>query len=126
MSERSIHGVLVKPLAEQHDTDGILIDPAGVRFDPTKEFPLLVEFDTGREPVGRGYVRRNEDGSLEFVGTVGDLPLADVRLAIGVRADKGYRHRPDRPDIVTESDLMGVSLTWTHQDPDQPAAVIDG
>jgi hypothetical protein len=124
-----IRGVLLKQLPQQADRDGLRIDPAGVRFDPSTWLPITSNFDHSLPPVGRGRVHREADGSLVVEGelfswpseqAVEDDQVPPFRLAIGVVI-------PDdvpRPGIAHESDLMSIALTASHQDPTQPPIVI--
>lgn len=109
-------GVLLKPLADQHDLDARYIDPAGVEFDPERDYPISVEFNDLIPPVGRGRVSQAEDGSLVVEGEIfGNLfrghNTGPRKLAIGVRA----KHAPD------QTELFAIALARLHQDPDQPS-----
>ena len=118
MNERlAFRGTLVRPLADQGDRSHNHIDPAGVRFDPETDYPIHVEFDYSKPPVGFGRVSRAEDGSLRVEGEIspGQHPW---QLAIGVYSRKSLRTR-DR-HVIEESDILSISLTDRHDDPDQP------
>lgn len=115
------HGVLLKPLANQHDRDGYLIDPQGVTFDPDKDYAISPDFDPRKLPVGRARVRRAEDGSLEAYGTLEKWPGA--KLAIGVSYG---RVRPlPTPGIVEKSQLMELGATLAHVDLEQPSVAYE-
>lgn len=108
-------GVLLKPLDQQQDLDGLTIDPAGVTFSD-EEIPIFRNFsyDVPKDVLGKGRVSRAEDGSLVVEGEITqELPGFD-KLAIGIRADV-----IERP-ICRFSDLMAVSFTSEHADPTQP------
>ena len=117
-------GVLLKPLDQQGDRDGSLIDPAGVQFDAEAWVPILRDF--GYMPddlLGRGKVHREEDGSLVVDGELFDIVRwghdTQHKLAIGVVAQSPGQ------GVIHESTLMrSIALVAEHQDPTQPPIVI--
>lgn len=114
-------GTLIKPLDQQHDTDEFYIDPKGVSFED-KDMPLWANFDYSvpKSVLGHGRVVVQEDGGLGFEGELNESGEAFVgrQLAVGVRVAEG--ERDSHPNMVRVSELMAVSLTEHHQDPDQP------
>lgn len=117
-------GVLLKPLDRQFDQDFVHIDPQGVRIYEDA-VPLVIEFDNSKI-IGQCHVSRAEDGSLVVDGTIFDeAPLDDMKLAIGVRARESIRNRTkDQQVTLAECDLMAISLTRHHVDPEQPAITV--
>jgi hypothetical protein len=122
-----MRGVLVRPLADQGDRNGALVDPAGVAFIEGRDYPLCIEFDYERA-VGYGVVTREEDGSLTAAGEIVYLdPQAakGLRLAAGVAFDPAdvlagvVGHSGRR--VVARSRLNAIGLTANHADPGQPA-----
>ena len=107
-------GTLLKPLDQQHDIDADYIDPAGVMFDPRREFPIFLNFDFTLL-VGHGKVERRADGGLIVKGRLSGPVDGLQRLAIGVDV-----RRINRQGITTASDLRAIALTQHHADPDQP------
>ncbi len=108
-------GTLLKPLDQQHDIDGEYIDPIGVRFDPNWTWPVHLDFDLRRPPIGTAKVSRRADGGLVVDGDLAaPVPMAS-KLAISVRV---ARHT--KGGITTLSDLAAIGITDRHADPDQP------
>jgi hypothetical protein len=117
-------GTLVRPLADQGDRDGLLIDPAGVEFVEGRDYPVTAEFDLAA-PLGYAVVSRAEDGSLVAAGEIVYAEAADVkglRLAAGaVIAAHTERILPGvRGRVVTSCRLNAIGLTPNHSDPGQP------
>lgn len=124
-----ITAVLVRPLAEQADRDGWHIDPAGVKFDPDKDYIIWREFsyNVPDDVVGHGRVRRREDGALVVDGELtidlndqireGRLPFS---LAIGVMTDGPGSRSREPGGVCSASSLMSIGFTAKHSDPDQP------
>jgi len=116
-------GVLLQPLAEQHDTDGYNIDPNGVQFDPERRYEVTNSFDL-KDILGYATVRRTEDGTLIATGDA-QFPVdmftepQKIALAIGVRSDKA--EWPKGKGVVKDSVLWVLGATWNHVDPSQPA-----
>lgn len=117
-------GVLVKPLADQGDRDGHLIDPKGVTFE---EGPIQIWRNFSYQIddlLGKGTLSRADDGSIVVKGELNAIGTAHVRggldrLAVGLRVDKMI-HRRRGASIARASTVFGVSLTKEHQDPEQP------
>lgn len=118
-----VRGTLMLPLADQHDRDGVFLDPAVVQFDPEVDYPVTVEFNHAHPPVGRVRVSRAEDGSLVATGEIFDVSFLaehnhDPRaFAVGVAVQTVGK---DRVPILNQAELYEVALTRQHQDPSQP------
>jgi hypothetical protein len=125
MTITHFEAVLLKPLDQQADRDGSLIDPAGVRFDPDATYPIFREFNYSvpDDVVGSGRVSRAPDGALVVSGVL----LIDVNaqieegrfpysLAIGISTDFESGKLPTIP----KSDLTSIGFTAKHIDPTQP------
>jgi hypothetical protein len=111
-----VRGILIKPLEEQHDADGMKIDPAGVTFDADKWYSILPEFRYDTVPVGRGKVSRAEDGAL----------MVDAEMFIDFSGPRyfafgGSVKKAELETGIREAELMSIGLTENHADPDQPA-----
>lgn len=113
------HGVLVKPLEDQHDRN-YHIDPAGVKFDPDFDYPLHFEFDFD-QPIGTVRVYRDDDGSLTVEGET-TIEKDKFVAAIGCVATD-YLVFPNKPGLVRSSELRDVALTRHHADPTQPKVI---
>lgn len=125
---KEFSGVLLKPVDQQGDRDGTLIDPAGVSFDPDEWVPIWRGFSYAIEDwLGRGKISRAEDGTLVVTGELVDSAPLDPkkempwRLAIGVIADK-VDHEPGA--VLRDSRLMSIAFTTNHSDPTQPPIVV--
>lgn len=115
-------GTLVRPLAEQADRDGRLIDPDGVAFEPGRDYPLFIDFDMDAEPSGWAVLERGP-GGITAEGEITGAGFEDVkglRLAVGV----AFRTEDVLPGlngrVIATCRLNGVSLTPNHADPGQP------
>lgn len=125
MTARAFRGVLVKPLADQHDHD-YYIDPAGVDLLSGQVF-ITNNFEG--KAVGTGTVIRR-DGALVVEGVLTDegakLALRGAnKLAIGVVVDKRVRQQQDLGGVVRKCRIVQAALTKDHADPDQPAIEFD-
>ena len=115
-------GVLIRPLADQGDRDGALIDPAGVAFIEGRDYPVTAEFDYDK-PLGYARVSRAEDGSLIAEGEIVYADWADVkglRLAAGVAFDSAYARPVPQGRAAMRCRLNAIGLTPRHSDPGQP------
>jgi hypothetical protein len=109
-----VRGILIKPLEEQHDADGMKIDPAGVTFDAEKWYSILPEFRFDAVPVGRGKVSRAEDGAL----------MVDAEMFIDLPTPRYFAFGGSLHELekgIREAELMSIGLVAKHTDPDQPA-----
>ncbi len=115
-------GTLVRPLSDQADRDGLLIDPAGVQFIEGRDYPLLAEFDYAK-PLGYAVVSRADDGSLTAAGAIvyaeGEA-VAGLRLAAGIAFDPADAMTGTHGRVVSSCRLNAVALTASHSDPGQP------
>lgn len=116
-------GVLLKPLDQQADRDGDRIDPAGVEFDPEREYAIFVDFNYLKPPLGHGRISRDPDGSLVVSGEMDDFinvrkeEAPPLTFAIGVALDSADRH----DDIIHRCSVMSaIGVTAKHADPTQP------
>lgn len=115
-------GTLVRPLADQGDRDGTLIDPAGVQFVEGRDYPVTAEFDLDK-PLGYAVVSRAEDGSLTAAG---EIVYADWEAVRGLRLAAGIAARGEdilpgvRGRVVAACRLNAIGLTPNHSDPGQP------
>jgi hypothetical protein len=64
-------GTVLLPIEQQ--SDKAPFDPDNLHFDPTVEYPVLVNFNSAAAPVGLGHFERTEDGSLIAKGMLGPL-----------------------------------------------------
>jgi len=110
--------VLVRPFDEQTDRDGNLINPAGVEFDPDKDYPIWREFSHDiKDALGHGRVYR-EGGALMVEGEIDDGLIKIGKLAIGIKVIESIRHRDTYE--VRRSEIFAISATHKHSDPAQP------
>jgi hypothetical protein len=125
-------GVLLKPLDQQADRDGSLIDPDGVKFDPDETYTIWREFNYSvpDDVLGSGKIHRAEDGSLIVTGELNEkvpfprdepVPWRLAILAIGIKTESIIRGQR-----VSECELFGIGLTGNHVDPTQPPVVVKG
>jgi len=117
-------GVLLKPLDQQGDRDGMRIDPAGVVFGPNP-VPIWQNFGyrVPEDMVGWGTISKAEDGSLIVTGELDhwSTTMPAPKLAIGVMGDDIVKKGNKAKDkIIRKSSLMAVAVTVEHQDPTQP------
>jgi hypothetical protein len=123
--------VLLKPLDQQADRDGNLIDPAGVRFDPDEEHVIFREYsyNVPEDVMGRGKVSRAEDGSLWVEGVLEERFFPDFAVARGDFDTKhqlggGYMAGRMQRGAITTCSLASISVIRQHVDPTQPTITI--
>lgn len=114
------HGIVVKPLDQQKDRDGQLIDPAGVTW--TDEVtPLFREFsfNVPQDVVGFGTLSRAADGAIVMDGEINTYGLSLVRENVTKLALAGFVAKLEG-HIIRETTMTAVGLLRDHSDPSQP------
>lgn len=109
-------GVLVRPLREQEDRDGLRVNPKGVRFDPKASYPIFPNFDHLGLPIGFGWVTREKDGSLTVRGETYSHATGKLAFGGSVIEKRVFRKK----EVATKSTLMEIGLTENHSDPTHP------
>ena len=121
-----ITGVVLLPLDQQHDRDGIRVDPRGVRFDPDGEYAVLEGFRSDRI-VGRGKLSLGGlSEALIFDGELDGYSAKDLeplRLSFSGFTSSFIDRAKER--LWVSCYLTAVGLVSSHPDPAQPAIHID-
>jgi hypothetical protein len=118
-------GVLLKALDEQRDRDWVLINPAGVKFDPEHVYDVTQNNDYARI-AGWAKLHREEDGSITAEGELSGFFSMPHQLAIQGIYEKQEFSAERLVSVVEQLDLMSLALTDTHPDETQPQITLEG